>query len=34
MYLAMIGGFSFGDHIAEWKTVFANIYKFKLGEEI
>jgi len=31
--LAMIGGFSFGDHIAAGK-VLANIYKFKLGEEI
>jgi len=31
--LAMIGGFSFGDHIAAGK-VLANIYKFSLGEEI
>lgn len=31
--LAMIGGFSFGDHIAAGK-VLANMYKFKLGEEI
>lgn len=30
---AMIGGFSFGDHIAAGK-VLANIYKFKLGKEI
>ena len=31
--LAMIGGFSFGDHIAAGR-VLANIYKFRLGEEI
>ena len=31
--LAMVGGFSFGDHIAGGK-VLANIYKFKLGEAI
>lgn len=31
--LAMVGGFSFGDHIAAGK-VLANIYKFKLGEEV
>ena len=31
--LAMVGGFSFGDHIAAGK-VLANIYKFKLREEI
>lgn len=31
--LALIGGFSFGDHIAAGK-VLANIYKFRLGEEI
>ena len=31
--LAMIGGFSFGDHIAAGK-VLANIYKFRLGEEV
>lgn len=31
--LAMIGGFSFGDHVAAGK-VLANIYKFKLGEEV
>ena len=29
--LAMVGGFSFGDHIAAGK-VLANIYKFKLGD--
>lgn len=31
--LAFIGGFSFGDHIAAGK-VLANIYKFKLSEDI
>ncbi len=31
--LAMIGGFSFGDHIAAGK-VLANIYKFKLGDGV
>jgi phosphoribosylformylglycinamidine synthase len=31
--LALIGGFSFGDHIAGGK-VLANIYKYKLGEDI
>ncbi len=31
--LAMVGGFSFGDHIAAGK-VLANIYKFRLGEAI
>ncbi|MFH0897370.1 MAG: phosphoribosylformylglycinamidine synthase subunit PurQ [Candidatus Bathyarchaeota archaeon] len=31
--LAMVGGFSFGDHIAAGK-VLANIYKFKLGMDI
>jgi phosphoribosylformylglycinamidine synthase len=31
--LALIGGFSFGDHIAAGK-VLANIYKFKLSEEV
>ena len=31
--LAMVGGFSFGDHIAAGK-VLANIYRFKLGKEI
>jgi len=31
--LALVGGFSFGDHIAAGK-VLANIYKFKLGDEV
>jgi phosphoribosylformylglycinamidine synthase len=31
--LAMIGGFSYGDHVSAGK-VLANVYKFKLGEEI
>ena len=31
--LALIGGFSFGDHIAAGK-VLANIYKFKLGKDV
>jgi len=31
--LAMIGGFSFGDHIAAGK-VLANIYRFKLGNDV
>ncbi len=31
--LALVGGFSFGDHIAAGR-VLANIYKFRLGDEV
>ena len=31
--LALVGGFSFGDHVAAGK-ILANIYKFRLGDEV